>query len=350
MGRQPLLAWGDGPQPSGEKPRAAHPPAKKQEFYQNLQFVYQPPPFVLYNEKDKRALLTCVGEPFGTQSSEAVNRMMKNLSCAVVGACLMLTMTACASPGQGIKIFDQSKIVLLQTEEMVEGEDIAVVETSEGSFKMRFFPSEAPKTVENFIELANAGYFDGQKVSRVERVEEESDTKGRLIAGSGKPVEQEGASIYEEPIEPELSYNLGTIPGAVLAYAPDGVVDSRFYIVGSREVCEEEIEEIVNSNYPEKLVEMFCEKGGYPEEWLNQSVFAQVIEGMEVVDQIIDRTPETGPDEVTDVEIIQVRIEKYGGQTDSQDEENEEQAALTESSETTDQSKVVQLTVGQSDS
>ena len=35
---------------------------------------------------------------------------------------------------------------------------------------------------------------------------------------------------------------------------------------------------------------------------------------------------------------------------DSQDEENEEQAALTESSETTDQSKVVQLTVGQSDS
>lgn len=276
--------------------------------------------------------------------------MMKNLSCAVVGACLMLTMTACASPGQGIKIFDQSKIVLLQTEEMVEGEDIAVVETSEGSFKMRFFPSEAPKTVENFIELANAGYFDGQKVSRVERVEEESDTKGRLIAGSGKPVEQEGASIYEEPIEPELSYNLGTIPGAVLAYAPDGVVDSRFYIVGSREVCEEEIEEIVNSNYPEKLVEMFCEKGGYPEEWLNQSVFAQVIEGMEVVDQIIDMTPETGPDEVTDVEIIQVRIEKYGGQIDSQDEENEEQAALTESSETTDQSKVVQLTVGQSDS
>ena len=43
---------------------------------------------------------------------------------------------------------------------------------------------------------------------------------------TGKPakrweelVEQEGASIYEEPIEPELSYNLGTIPGAVLAYA-----------------------------------------------------------------------------------------------------------------------------------
>lgn len=78
-------------------------------------------------------------------------------------------------------------------------------------------------------------------------------------------------------------------------------------------------------------MEMFCEKGGYPEEWLNQSVFAQVIEGMEVVDQIIDRTPETGPDEVTDVEIIQVRIEKYGGQTDSRTKKRRSRPALTES-------------------
>lgn len=276
--------------------------------------------------------------------------MMKNLSCAVVGACLMLSMTACASPGQGIKIFDQNKIVLLQTEEMVEGEDIAVVETSEGSFKMRFFPSEAPKTVENFIELANAGYFDGQMVSQVERVEEESGVKGRLIAGSGKPADQPGASIYEDPVEPELSYNLGTIPGAVVAYAPNGVVDSRFYIVGSRQVCEEEIEEIVNSNYPEKLVEMFCEKGGYPEEWLNQSVFAQVIEGMEVVDRIIDDTPEAGPDEVTDVQIIQVRIEKYGGQNGSQEQGQDQETALDEGQPAGDSSTVVQLTVGQSDS
>lgn len=257
--------------------------------------------------------------------------MVKRITCLLMGAYMMLSLTACASPGQGIKIFDQSKIVLLQTEEMVEGEDIAVVDTSEGSFKMRFFPSEAPKAVENFIQLANTGYFDGQKVSRVERVEEEGGTKGRLIAGNGKPASQKGASIYDEPVEPELSYNLGTIPGAVVAYAPDGAVDSRFYIVGSRDVCEDEIEEIVNSNYPEKLVQLFCEKGGYPEDWLNQSVFAQVIDGMDVVDNIINNTPDSGNDAVTDVEIIRVRIEKYGGSSS----EGNADAAVT-------------LTVGQS--
>ena len=77
--------------------------------------------------------------------------MVKQLSSVVLSACMLLTMSACAPLGQGIKSFDQSKIVLMQTEQMVAGEDIAVVETSQGDFKMRFFPSEAPKTVENFI-------------------------------------------------------------------------------------------------------------------------------------------------------------------------------------------------------
>ena len=83
----------------------------------------------------------------------------------------MFSMTAC-SLGQSIEVLDQDKIVLLQTEDMVSGEDIAVVETSEGVFKMRFFPSEAPKTVENFIELAESGYFDGQMISRIEKIDD----------------------------------------------------------------------------------------------------------------------------------------------------------------------------------
>ena len=82
--------------------------------------------------------------------------MVKQLSSVVLSACMLLTMSACAPLGQGIKSFDQSKIVLMQTEQMVAGEDIAVVETSQGDFKMRFFPSEAPKTVENFIQQSPA--------------------------------------------------------------------------------------------------------------------------------------------------------------------------------------------------
>lgn len=240
--------------------------------------------------------------------------MIKKLSCAMAGAWLMLSLTAC-SLGQGIQILDQDKIVLLQSEEMVVGEDIAVVQTSQGSFTMRFFPSEAPKTVENFIKLAQTGYFDGQMVSSVEKIEQGDRLKGRMIAGNGKPDEESGECIFEEPIKPEISYNLGTIPGAVVAYAPDGVVDSRFYIVGSRKVNKEEIEEITENNYPKQMVELFEEQGGYPEEWLHQSVFAQVIEGMDVVDSIICQTPNTEKGQTTDIEIISVTIEKYQPQS-----------------------------------
>ena len=108
--------------------------------------------------------------------------MVKQLSSVVLSACMLLTMSACAPLGQGIKSFDQSKIVLMQTEQMVAGEDIAVVETSQGDFKMRFFPSEAPKTVENFIQLAKSGYFDGQKISYIERQREEAASAGCLPA------------------------------------------------------------------------------------------------------------------------------------------------------------------------
>ena len=240
--------------------------------------------------------------------------MIKRLSYAVAGAWLVLSLTAC-SLGQGIQILDQNKIVLLQSEEMVAGEDIAVVQTSQGSFTMRFFPSEAPKTVENFIELAQAGYFDGQMVSGIEKIEQGDRLKGRIIAGSGKPVRESGECIYDEPIKPEISYNLGTIPGAVVAYAPEGVADSRFYIVGSREVNQEEIEEITANNYPRKMVELFEKKGGYPEEWLHQSVFAQVVEGMDVIDSIICQTPNTDEGQTTDIEIISVTIEKYQPQS-----------------------------------
>ena len=259
--------------------------------------------------------------------------MVKQLSSVVLSACMLLTMSACAPLGQGIKSFDQSKIVLMQTEQMVAGEDIAVVETSQGDFKMRFFPSEAPKTVENFIQLAKSGYFDGQKISYIERQQEESG-KCRLFAGSGKPLTEPGESIYDEPLEQEISYNLGTITGAVVAYAPEGTVDSRFYISGTHPVSREEIEQLTASNYPSQLVELFEDYGGYPDEWLHRTVFAQVVEGMDVVDAIISGAPDSDPDAVTEVEIFCVTIQKYG-----QQQEDSEQARAKQ----TDSQPVEQL-------
>ena len=48
-----------------------------------------------------------------------------------------------------------------------EGEEIAIIKTSKGVMKMRFFPEEAPLAVENFKTLAKDGYYDGITFHRV---------------------------------------------------------------------------------------------------------------------------------------------------------------------------------------
>ncbi len=43
----------------------------------------------------------------------------------------------------------------------------ATIETTHGTLTVELYDKEAPKTVENFEKLANAGYYDGTKFHRV---------------------------------------------------------------------------------------------------------------------------------------------------------------------------------------
>lgn len=236
-------------------------------------------------------------------------------TCITVTLSGWLVFSGC-SMSQDFQPFDEDKLVLMQFQEMVPGEDIALIETSMGEFTMRFFPSEAPKTVENFIELAQEGYFDGKPINKVEiGVDVENNPTGRLIAGAQEwKAEQKekipkGKSVYETRQKEELSYNLAHFPGAVSAYTNDGAVDSRFFIVGERKICQTEINQMEANQYPKKIIEGFKRKGGYPEYWLKSSIFAQVIQGINVVDEIIISGKSDTAEEII---INQVTIKKYG--------------------------------------
>ena len=43
----------------------------------------------------------------------------------------------------------------------------AIIETSEGSMTIELFPEKAPKHVENFVKLAEEGFYDGTVFHRV---------------------------------------------------------------------------------------------------------------------------------------------------------------------------------------
>lgn len=49
----------------------------------------------------------------------------------------------------------------------VTGTETAVIQTSKGTITLEFYPGDAPNTVASFIELADAGFYNGLKFHRV---------------------------------------------------------------------------------------------------------------------------------------------------------------------------------------
>jgi len=66
-----------------------------------------------------------------------------------------------------INPFKTTEITNDQNEPVEEGNPIAVFNTSKGTFKVELYQDVAPKTVENFINLVNDGFYDGLIFHRI---------------------------------------------------------------------------------------------------------------------------------------------------------------------------------------
>lgn len=162
-----------------------------------------------------------------------------------------------------------------------KGETIAVINTSEGVIKMKFFPSEAPETVKNFQELAKKSFFNGLAFHRV--------IPNFMIQGGDPTGTGMGGETYKGPgttIPGEVSKNLKHIQGAVSMANKGGnpsTATSQFFIVQN--------------------------KKGTPFLDGDYTIFGQVFEGFDVVDQIatVERDGDDKP--LTPVTMDKVTIE-----------------------------------------
>ena len=125
----------------------------------------------------------------------------------------------------------------------------AVVTTTKGSFTMELLPSDAPLTVDNFVRLAQRGYFGGVFVHRVvpNFVMQDGDPRGD---GSGGPGYEIRCEINQIPYDRAM---LG------MALSGKDTGGSQWFITHS----------------PQPHLD-----GGY-------TVFGRVIDGMDVVDSIV---------------------------------------------------------------
>jgi len=163
---------------------------------------------------------------------------------------------------------------------MRDNETVADMQTNMGTITIKLFPAFAPKTVENFVTHSKNGYYDGLTFHRV--------IDGFMIQG-GDPSGNGtgGESIYGAPFEDEFSERLFNFRGALsMANAGPNTNGSQFFIVQSKTVDPSMKGQMEQAGYPAEVVEAYMEKGGTP--WLDfrHTVFGQVIEGMEVVDEI----------------------------------------------------------------
>lgn len=196
-----------------------------------------------------------------------------------------------------------------QLKDPVKGEEIAVLKTNHGVIKLRLFEQAAPKAVENFKTHIKNGYYDGVTFHRII---DEFMIQGGDPTGTGMG----GESIWNKDFEDEFDLHFRNIRGALsMANAGPNTNGSQFFIVQKGPVEADIIKQMrsmgAENGYPDEIVDVYENLGGTY--WLDgkHTVFGQVFEGMDVVDEIASQPKNAVDKPLKDVVIEKATIETY---------------------------------------
>jgi peptidyl-prolyl cis-trans isomerase len=178
----------------------------------------------------------------------------------------------------------------------------AVLKTNQGEIKIQLFPEQAPMTVENFIRLAQKGYYDGTIFHRVisDFMIQGGDPEGNVTGGE---------NIWGHPFEDELSRELFNIRGALsMANSGPNTNGSQFFIVQNKNMPKRYIKQMEPAGYPKEIIHAY-KQGGTP--WLDgrHTVFGQVITGMDVVDKIAKSKKDKMDKPLEDITIDSIQVQ-----------------------------------------
>lgn len=284
------------------------------------------------------------------------------LLSAVLSAGVLLSAAGCSLFGQGGSSSGNVGDITF-----ADGDKIAVIEIKDyGTVRAKLFPDIAPIGVQNFIQLAESGYYNGLKIHRV--------LKDELIQGGSLNGDGTGGTAAYTGIDEKKQTNTGTFPIEVsekarnfygaLGYAADEYGENavQFYIVANK--TPQDITKIDTSKVKAKADEIAAEIAGstaeadssekksatYKQSYLTNNanilsaknnsdaakkysevgglyqidggytVFGQVFEGFEVIDKISQvevNTSASGEKSmpIQDIIISSVTIETYKAST-----------------------------------
>ena len=191
-----------------------------------------------------------------------------------------------------------------QLDKPLTGETVAIMHTNHGDISIRLFAEKAPKTVENFVTHAKNGYYDGLIFHRVIN---DFMIQGGDPTGTGCG----GESIWGRPFKDEFDKELHNLRGALsMANAGPGTNGSQFFIVQAKAVHPQLLGQMkgLRDYFPEAVEAAYAEVGGTPHLDYKHSVFGQVFEGMDVVDEIaaVKTNAQDKPLEPVTIESIEI--------------------------------------------
>ena len=178
----------------------------------------------------------------------------------------------------------------------------ATIKTNKGDITLQLFDNLAPKTVKNFVELAQDGYYDGVIFHRVIP---NFMIQGGDPTGTGRG----GKSIYGEQFEDEFSDQLFNLRGALsMANAGPNTNGSQFFIVTMDEVPAQMVGQLEAAGFPAEIIDAYKERGGTP--WLDNkhTVFGHLVAGEDVAQAIqnVERDAADKPLEDVTIETIDI--------------------------------------------
>lgn len=174
--------------------------------------------------------------------------------------------------------------MLLQYRENKPTDLNVVMKTNHGDIRLRLFPEVAPKTVQNFVDHAKNGYYNGVIFHRVIQ---DFMIQGGDPTGTGMG----GESIYGETFEDEFHQDARNLYGSIsMANRGPNTNGSQFFIITASQVPANIIEQMREigpaEGYTDDVIEAYAKDGGAY--WLDgkHAVFGHVTEGMDIVEKI----------------------------------------------------------------
>lgn len=247
-----------------------------------------------------------------------------------VAMCALVAAASAAGCGKDIEISDggssaqettaPANVEILNYTAPEKGDTIIEMDIRDyGTVRIRLFPEYADRGVENFVELAKRGYYDGLTFHRVIR---DFMIQGGDPLGNGTGGESTWGGRFDGGTDQHLAHVTGALayahPQQEAGASPTGGAGSQFYIVtGDQNITDDTFSYYEQYGYAfsDNQKELYKQVGGAPFLDGNYTVFGQVIDGLDVVFKVQYVATDANDKPLAESVVIDsVKVTEYNGE------------------------------------